>query len=195
MPKSYVQAANELGRAMAGRGWIQVNGGGKGLMGHCSAGAMAAGGVVDCIILKRFMSNNMSTGAFRNIEICETMVDRRTRLYQCANAFVALPGGLGTLEELAEVVSWRQLEFHERVLVLLNTDGFYDNLWKFMERGMEEGFIAPGMRNCVKIVATADEAVRVIEEYRPEVIHKACVLKGTADWIPSSTQSDPPCNK
>lgn len=97
------------------------------------------------------------------------------------------------------MISWRQLEYHSRIVVLLNTDGFYSGLWSFIERGMEEGFIAKGISTCVKKADTVEECVRVIEDYKAVRIHKNGALSGgpqavhrdgslsgrKADWIPT----------
>lgn len=83
---SYRLAAHSLGRALALRGWVQTNGGGGGLMGHCTAGGVSAGGIVDCVILRQFLAN-ISPGPFRRVSVLDAMVDRRAGLYKCANAF------------------------------------------------------------------------------------------------------------
>ncbi len=173
--KSYFDAAFSLGAAIARRGWVQCNGGGFGLMEACTDGARSVGGVVDCVSLDSLPGPKKK---FRHNVLSKTMPERRKRLYMRGDAFVSLPGGLGTLEEVAEVVSWRQLEFHSRCVVLLNTNGFYNALVEFMERGIEERFIAPAMRSCMIAVDTAEEAIRVIESYQPVVIHKHLVLSG-----------------
>eukprot|EP00171_Calliarthron_tuberculosum_P016722 IDg16722t1 len=121
---AYAEAALGMGSAIARQGWVQVNGGGIGLMGACTDGAVLERGDVDCVILRRFVSSGMTNPEnFRKIEVTDTMLDRRMGLYRRANAFVAIPGGLGTLEEISEVMSWRQLGWHSRIIVLLNTNG------------------------------------------------------------------------
>lgn len=183
---AYAEAAHSMGAAIARQGWLQVNGGGNGLMGSCTDGGLAEGGDVDCVILRRFVPSGMANkGKFRDIDITDTMLDRRMGLYRRANAFVAIPGGLGTLEELSEVISWRQLEWHNRIVVLLNTNGFYDSFEQFLLRAIEEKFIAPGMHDCVKFVDTPEEAIKIINEYVPFSIHKCDTLSGNADWIPA----------
>lgn len=184
---SYSEAAFNVGAAIGRRGWVQVNGGGNGLMGACTDGGVSEGGDVDCVILERFVHGHMAQrDKFRKVEITETMQDRRMGLYTRANAFVAVPGGLGTLEEMSEVMSWRQLEWHHRVVVLLNTNGFYNHFMQFLNRAIDEKFIADGMRHCLRIADTAQQVVSIIEAYQPESVHKLSSLSGTADWLPSA---------
>lgn len=116
--------ARALGAALAEADYALCVGGGKyGLMGAVTDGCLASGGVVDCVILRMFVGANMHPGPFRNTDVFDTMPQRKDGLYQQADAFIALPGGLGTLEELSEVMSWRQLELHRKPIVLLNTNG------------------------------------------------------------------------
>ncbi len=185
--KSYYEAAFSLGAAIARRGWIQCNGGGFGLMEACTDGAKSVGGIVDCVILDSFTGPMKK---FRSIVTSKTMPERRKSLYVRGDAFVSLPGGLGTLEEVAELISWRQLEFHTRCVVLLNTNGFYNSLVEFIERGIEEHFIAPAMRTCIIVADTVDEAVQAIESYEPVEIHKNLVLSGIKkeESFPESTE-------
>lgn len=148
-------------------------------MAACTQGALSVGGVVDCVILKQFVQNNMGTG-FRNVMVCDDMVSRRAGLYERSDAFVALPGGLGTLEELAEVLSWRQLQFHDKPIVLVNTNGFYDAFWQFVKAGIRKGFIAKEIAQCLLVVDTPEEVVTVINNYDPLIINKSGILDSDA---------------
>jgi uncharacterized protein (TIGR00730 family) len=128
--QSYKDEAYALGKAIAEAGFVQCNGGGRyGLMGAVTDGALASSGVVDAVILRMFVGANMHPGPHREVVISETMSERKLGLTMRGDAFFALPGGLGTLEELAEIASWRQLELHYKPLVLINTNGFYDDFW------------------------------------------------------------------
>lgn len=192
LEKSYSEAAFSLGEAIARHGWVQVNGGGKGLMGACTEGAVSVGGTVDCVILKRFVKDSMANkDDFREIVVTENMKDRRMGLYKRADAFVALPGGLGTLEELAEVISWRQLEFHNSIIVLLNTNGFYSHLVEFLKRIVSEKFAASAVNHCIKVVDTPDQVITAIEQYHPVHICKDSFMSGTADWLPPNKTYSP----
>lgn len=116
--------ARKLGEGLAKADYALCVGGGKyGLMGAVTDGCLASGGVADCVILKMFVGANMHPGPFRTTEVYDTMTARKDGLYRRADAFIALPGGLGTLEELSEVMSWRQLEIHSKPIVLINTNG------------------------------------------------------------------------
>jgi hypothetical protein len=129
----HLALAAELGRAIAKRGWVLVYGGSNvGLMGACADAALAAGGRVEGVILDSF-----SRVAHRGLHALDFVGDMRARkagLARRGDAFVALPGGFGTLEEVAEILVERQLGFHEKPLVLLNAGGFWDPLLALFER-------------------------------------------------------------
>ena len=135
----------------------------------CTDGARSEGGVVDCVTIHGFTGPHAK---FRDVVKVHTLPQRRKAMYERADAFVSLPGGLGTLEELSEIASWRQLDFHFKCVVVLNTNAYYASLMQFIERGIEEHFIAPGMRHCMKVVDTVEEAIETIECYKAVRINK-----------------------
>jgi len=131
-PEHYQQAAFELGVAIAKRGWSQRNGGGRfGLMGKLTEGALSVGGRVDAVILDIFRVHNCHP-ELPSVRTVTNMAERKRGLYLDSDAFVALPGGLGTLEELAEVLSWRQLGFHNKPIVLFDVDGYWEPIVEWM---------------------------------------------------------------
>jgi hypothetical protein len=137
----HLALAAELGRAIASRGWVLVYGGANiGLMGACADGALGAGGRVEGVILDSF-----SRVAHRGLHDLETVGDMRTRkagLARRGDAFVALPGGFGTLEEVSEILVELQLGFHAKPLVLVNPGGFWDPLIALFARMGEAGLLA-----------------------------------------------------
>jgi uncharacterized protein (TIGR00730 family) len=137
----HLALAAELGRAIASRGWVLVYGGANiGLMGACADGALGAGGRVEGVILDSF-----SRVAHRGLHALETVGDMRTRkagLARRGDAFVALPGGFGTLEEVSEILVELQLGFHAKPLVLVNPGGFWDPLIALFARMGEAGLLA-----------------------------------------------------
>eukprot|EP00123_Amoebidium_parasiticum_P010124 comp19905_c0_seq1/m.24132 comp19905_c0_seq1/g.24132 ORF comp19905_c0_seq1/g.24132 comp19905_c0_seq1/m.24132 type:complete len:235 (-) comp19905_c0_seq1:18-722(-) len=188
VPEVYKQAARQLGRVIAKEGWRQLNGGGaSGLMGAATEGGLEEGGVVDAVILDMFTGCNQHVG-LRNVEVCNNMPDRRKGLYDGADAFIALPGGMGTLEEISEIMSWRQLQFHTKAVVLLNTNGFYTKLNEFLERAMEECFISSEFKMTFAVCDTPEEAVAYIKAYQPVTIDKQRIFDGSlaagkvSDW-------------
>jgi uncharacterized protein (TIGR00730 family) len=128
--QSFKDEARALGKAIADAGYVQCNGGGRhGLMGAATDGALENGGAVDMVILRMFCGPNMHPGPFRETAVEDSMAARKGGLFERADAFIALPGGLGTLEELSEVASWRQLELHDKPIILVNTNSFYTDFW------------------------------------------------------------------
>ncbi|CDF38678.1 unnamed protein product [Chondrus crispus] len=172
VPPKFKQHAYRLGQLMAENGWVQCNGGGDvGLMGASSRGALDAGGVVDCVILKIFV-NGPNPLPFRTVKVATTMADRKAGLRENADAFVALPGGLGTLDELAEVLCARQLSFHQRPIVLVNTDGYFDALLQFIREGIRQNFVSEHILTAMGVADAPEQAIEFIKNYRPFKIDK-----------------------
>jgi len=162
----YAAVAAQLGAEIARRGHELVYGGGRtGLMGALADAALAAGGRVHGVILRRFIEEDVHHLAVEMFEV-EDMRSRKAGLDERADAFVALPGGLGTLEELAEILSFRKLALHHRPIVLLNAHGFWDPLLAWFERAMEAGFEKPAARAWWAVAETAPEAVALCERLR-----------------------------
>lgn len=135
-------------------------------MGAATDGALAAGGIVDVVLLDIFVTRMHHRA--RNVKIVSDMTERKKGLFDPADAFISLPGGLGTLEELAEIISWRQLDFHNKPIVLLNTNGFYDPLRSFFELMVQGKFAIPEMlTHCIKFADTPQQAVDYLNHYVP----------------------------
>lgn len=156
---------------------MQVNGGGNtGLMGAASEGGHAFGGTIDSVILDRFLPNSHAFS--RNQLVCATMAERKAGLFERCDAIVALAGGLGTLEELAEVMCSRQLSFHAKPVVVINTLGIFDGIRDYLRTAIEHKFVAPGALDVIKFVRTPEEAVRYIRENQPVKVDKSAVGSG-----------------
>eukprot|EP01061_Rhynchopus_euleeides_P005928 TRINITY_DN15019_c0_g1_i1.p1 TRINITY_DN15019_c0_g1~~TRINITY_DN15019_c0_g1_i1.p1 ORF type:complete len:354 (+),score=124.09 TRINITY_DN15019_c0_g1_i1:65-1126(+) len=187
----YVEAAKELGREIARRGWLQVNGGSEsGLMGAATDGAVEAGGTVDIVILDKFVSFRHQK--VRKVDVRHTMPQRKRGLYEAGNAFISLPGGLGTLEEAMEVLSWRQLGFHDKPSVLLNVNGFYDSLARFLEEMIDNGFVSRELRSTYIVTDSITEACDFVANYVPHRVDKSKIYEGvfTADTAKPGPTSD-----
>jgi len=144
---SYAAAARALGRAAGERGWQIVYGGGKvGLMGEVADAALAAGARVIGVIPESLQQREVGHRGLHELHVVPTMHLRKQMMAERADAFVALPGGIGTLEELFEVWAWRQLGYHDQPLGLLNVEGYYDELLRFMDRTVAEGFLEARQR-------------------------------------------------
>src|SRR6185369_11799243 len=123
---SHVEAAREVGRLIGERGWRLVYGGGKvGLMGVVADAAMAAGANVIGVIPQALMQREVGHQGISQLQVVQTMHQRKQAMAERSDAFIALPGGIGTLEELYEVWTWRQIGYHDRPVGLLNTEGYY----------------------------------------------------------------------
>jgi uncharacterized protein (TIGR00730 family) len=160
VPAVYHDAARRVGAAIARAKHVMLYGGGRtGLMGSVANAALAAGGVVEGVILDAFIGMDVHHRGLHRLDEVSDMRTRKRALEEGADAFIALPGGLGTLEELTEVLSFRKLGFHERPLVLLDTNGFFQPLVAQIELAIREGFDDPEMRDAFAVTDDPDHAV------------------------------------
>jgi uncharacterized protein (TIGR00730 family) len=144
---AYAAAARALGQGIARRGWRLVYGGGKvGLMGEVADAALAGGGTVVGVIPDSLMRREVGHRGLSELHVVTTMHQRKQMMAERADAFVALPGGVGTFEELFEVWSWVQLGYHDRPVALLDVDGYYEPLLAFLDRSVEQGFVEARQR-------------------------------------------------
>jgi len=141
---SYLSAAWDVGRALAERGIGVVYGGGRvGLMGEVANGALSVGGEVIGIITEKLVGLEVGHTGLTRREVVQTMHQRKTLMAELADGFIALPGGLGTFEELFEAATWTQLNDHIKPVGLLNVRGYYDTLIAFLRHAERERFIRP----------------------------------------------------
>ena len=156
---AYTAAARALGTAIGVRGWQLVYGGGKvGLMGEVADATLAAGGHVVGVIPESLQRLEVGHLGLHELHVVPTMHVRKQMMAERADAFIALPGGIGTLEELYEVWTWRQLSYHDKPIGLLNTEGYYDDLLRFMRTTVSEGFLSPSQLDNL-VVGTDAEAL------------------------------------
>jgi uncharacterized protein (TIGR00730 family) len=160
---SYRAAAAALGRALAERGIGIVYGGAKvGLMHAVAEAALAANGRVIGVIPTILVDLEVAHDGLTELHITDTMHTRKALIGERADAFIALPGGFGTFEEVFEALAWQTLKLHDKPVLLLNTDGFYDKLLAFLDHCVAEGMLKPKNRAIVLIADTVDEALRVL---------------------------------
>jgi len=149
---AYAQAAQAMGQAIAQRGWHLVYGGGHvGLMGRVADAALQGGAHVTGIIPERLLKQELGHGGVSQLHIVQTMHERKQLMADLSDAFVALPGGIGTLEELFEVWTWHQLGYHGKPLGLLNTEGYFDQLLGFINHSQDQGFLWPDVHGLLKV--------------------------------------------
>jgi len=160
----FLAAARGLGAEIAGRGHTLIYGGGRtGLMGAVADAALGENGTVLGVILREFIEQDVHHLGIQQLYAVEDMRARKAGLDERADAFVALPGGYGTLEELTEILSFRKLGMHHRTLVLLNTAGYFDPLLAQVERAVGEGFEAPAARSYFRVTDDPRGAVDLCE--------------------------------
>ncbi|XP_062179273.1 probable cytokinin riboside 5'-monophosphate phosphoribohydrolase LOGL8 isoform X2 [Phragmites australis] len=166
---SYQDAAIDLGNQLVERGIDLVYGGGSiGLMGLVSHAVHAGGRHVIGIIPKSLMPREVTGEPVGEVRAVSGMHERKAEMARFADAFIALPGGYGTLEELLEVITWAQLGIHKKPVGLLNVDGFYDPLLSFIDLAVNEGFITEEARRIIISAPTAKELVKKLEVRRPQ---------------------------
>ncbi len=142
--QKYFTAARELGEKLARRGWRLVYGGGSvGLMGVLSRAVLAGGGHVTGVIPKALLDLGVGEGGVSELIVTDGLRDRKAIMDERGDAFVALPGGLGTLEEVLEVLTLKQLGYHTKPVVVLDLDGFYEPLWTQIQRGSMRASSSP----------------------------------------------------
>lgn len=153
-PKYYA-AGEETGRGLGERGWGLVYGGGRaGVMGSVAIATKASGGAVVGVIPDFMVERELAFEEADELIVVESMRERRRIMEERADAFVALPGGIGTLEELVEILVARSLNRHAKPLILVNQDGFYDDLLRFFARMTKENFKSPNLHEQIVVTPT-----------------------------------------
>ena len=138
----YRALAQRLGAAIGRRGWQLVYGGGRaGLMGEVADATLAAGGRVVGVIPESLMSLEVGHAGLTELHVVQTMHQRKQMMAERSHAFIAMPGGIGTFEELFEVWTWRHLGYHDRPLGLLDAEGYWAPMLKFLDHAVAEGFM------------------------------------------------------
>ena len=156
---AYAEAARRLGRAIAGRRLRLVYGGGSiGLMGVLGEAALAAGGHVIGVTPRRLLEKEVVHRGLTELHVVETMQERKALMAELSDGFIALPGGLGTLDELFEMLTWSQLGLHRKPCALLDVDDYYSGLAAFLDHAVAQRFITPQHR-AMLIVERDAEAV------------------------------------
>ena len=165
---AYEAAARAVGTAIGRRGWRLVYGGGRaGLMGRVADAALAAGAPVLGVIPRSLMEREVGHRGLTELHVVETMHERKLMMAQHSDAFIALPGGIGTFEELFEVWTWRQLGYHDKPVGLLNVDGYYDSLLDFMRQTVARGFVSDAQNALLQVHTQADDLLDSIARLTP----------------------------
>jgi uncharacterized protein (TIGR00730 family) len=158
---AYCEAATAIGTLIGRMGWQLVYGGGRaGLMGLVADAALAAGARVVGVIPATLMERELGHTGLSELHVVDTMHERKHMMAERSDAFVALPGGIGTFEELFEVWTWRQLGYHDKPVGLLNVDGYYDTLIAFLAQTQARGFVSAAQR---ELLTVDDEPQKLLE--------------------------------
>lgn len=163
----YKEQAMRLGSLLAESNIELVYGGGHvGLMGAVSDALLAKGGRAIGVIPTKLVEMEQAHRAIQDLRIVPGMHERKALMAELADAFIALPGGFGTLEELFEVLTWSQIGYHVKPIVLVNTNGFFDSLISFVEKAVHEGFIYSEHAQLLKVVKDVDMALHALRSPR-----------------------------
>lgn len=180
---SYMAAALALGQAMAEADiGLVYGGGGMGLMGEVARGVLAAGGHVTGIIPEFLVSRESMLEGANELIVTTNMHERKTMMFERATGFVALPGGIGTLEELAEILTWAQLGQHAKPIVICDIDGYWQPLLTLLDHMRAESFIRQGMEVLVDVAKTAEDVVPQYQ-FRRAKQHDVVPLKVILDKL------------
>jgi len=159
VPLEYLQAARDMGRTIAAQGLTLVyGGGGTGMMGALEAGVRVAGGEAIGVTIKLFDRPELRRPVLSELYVFDTLHERQAKMAELSDGFVALPGGLGTLDELVDSLTWAQLGLHAKPVGLLNKSGYFDPFLSMLEQARREGFLY------------AEHAELLINEQEPEVL-------------------------
>ena len=164
----YLEAARELGSLLAQGGWRCVNGGGAvGLMGALTDGTLDADGLVTGVIPKFMVDNGWCYDRLEDVIVTADMHQRKQMMSEMADAVIAMPGGVGTFEELLETLTWRQLGLVKVPVIILNTLGYYDSLLAMLSHAIDEGFMKPSHSQLWTVASTPAEAIARLEDSNP----------------------------
>lgn len=165
---SYAAAVAQLGATLAARGTRVVYGGARvGTMGMLAEATLAAGGEVVGVIPQHLMDYEVGHDGLTELHVVGSMHERKALMADLADGFVALPGGMGTLEELAEILTWAQLGLHRKPVGALDVDGYWQPLLTFLDHARDEEFLRPSHRELLIARPTAEELLDALDAHTP----------------------------
>jgi hypothetical protein len=177
---AYAEGTRALARELTERGIGLVYGGGKvGLMGVVADTVLAAGGEAVGVMPQALIDREIGHPGLTELKVVSTMHERKALMAELADAFVALPGGIGTLEELIEVYTWSQLGIHDKACGVLNVRGYYDDLAAFLDHAVREGFLRPQHRAVLTVAEDPGELLDALAAFVPPRVGKWLELDQT----------------
>lgn len=166
---AWTVTARKLGTALAERGLAVVYGGAHvGTMGALAGGALEAGGEVIGVMPQRLVDREVAHTSLTRLEVVATMHERKARMAELADAFIALPGGFGTLDELFEILTWAQIGLHAKPIGLLDVGGFFGPLLSYLDHAVAQGFIQPRHRALLHVATDAPALLSTLEAHEQD---------------------------
>lgn len=170
---AFTDAAVELGKALASRGIGLVYGGGHvGLMGVIADAVLAGGGEVIGVIPQSLQDKELGHAGLTELHVVSSMHERKQRMADLSDGFIAMPGGIGTLEELFETFTWLQLGFHDKPVALLNVSGFYNGIVAFVSQLTRDGFLKPAHEACLLVDDRVEPLLEKMQHFQPPELGK-----------------------
>ncbi len=163
--EKYLQLATRVGEIIASHRHELVYGGGRvGLMGAVADSVMKHGSRVIGVIPKTLMTKEVAHEDVSQLYVVEGMHERKKMMYDLSDAFLVIPGGMGTLDEMFEILTWAQLKLHHKPIYLLNEGGFYDHLIAYVKHSAAEGFIRPEHVNLFQVISSTEDIITVMKK-------------------------------
>ena len=160
----FAEAARELAAALVEQEYELVYGGGStGIMGVLADSVLAQGGKVYGVIPELLLHKEVEHAGLTELHVVASMHERKSKMASMSDAFIALPGGLGTLEEISEILTWGQLRVHEKPVGIINVDGYFDALLAYLDNAEAEGFLRA---ECRQMLCCAEDAAELFEQFR-----------------------------
>ena len=173
----YMQAAQGIGKALAKRGITLVyGGGGDGMAGALASSVLGAGGQVIGVMPRFLVEKDKACHQLKDLRVAKDLHEHKTMMAELGDGFIALPGGLGTLEEFFEILTWAQLGLHHKPCGLLNVNGYFDKLLTFMDHVRESQFINQTVRDLLITAEKPDKILELFMEFSPRNTNKIAKL-------------------
>ena len=163
----YSQIAEALGKALARNNHEMIYGGGRvGIMGIIADAVLEEKGRVQGVIPISLMRKEVGHNGIQQLHVTEDMHSRKALMEKLSDAFVVLPGGFGTLDEMFEIITWRQLGFHKKPVFILNSEGYFDALLGFIQKATDEGFIHSDGDEIIRVANSVEEIIQLIDQIK-----------------------------